>query len=110
LTKPSWFHVLRRTVREFSADQCTDLAAALTYYAVLALFPAAVAVLSLVGLVGQSDKTIDQLLKILSDIGASSAAETLEPTLRQLADSQGSGFALVLGLLAALWSASAYVN
>ncbi|WP_313404039.1 YihY/virulence factor BrkB family protein [Aeromicrobium sp.] len=110
LTKPSWTNVLRRTVREFSADQCTDLAAALTYYAVLALFPAAVAVLSLVGLVGQGDEIIDQLLSILRDVGAGNAAETLEPTLRQLADSQSSGFALVFGLLAALWSASAYVN
>ena len=40
LTKPSWKYVLRKTAREFSKDQCTDLAAALTYYAVLALFPA----------------------------------------------------------------------
>ncbi|MDO9719191.1 hypothetical protein Q7545_11390, partial [Glaesserella parasuis] len=51
LTKPSWTYVLRKTWREFSDDQCTDLAAALTYYAVLAMFPAAVAMLSLVGLV-----------------------------------------------------------
>jgi len=110
LKKPSWIHVVRKTVREFSADQCTDLAAALTYYAVLALFPAAVAVLSLIGLVGQSEKTVDTLLQIMGDIGASGAADTLEPTLRQLAESQRSGFALVFGLLAALWSASAYVN
>ena len=53
LTKQSWFYVVRKTVREFSDDQCTDLAAALTYYSVLALFPAAIAILSLVGLVGQ---------------------------------------------------------
>lgn len=110
LKKPSWLHVVRKTMREFSADQCTDLAAALTYYAILALFPAAVAVLSLIGLVGQSEKTVDTLLQILGDVGASGAADTLEPTLRQLAESQKSGFALIFGLLAALWSASAYVN
>ena len=52
-------------------DQCTDLAAALTYYAVLALFPAAIALLSLVGLVGQGPKTVDTLLQILRDVGAS---------------------------------------
>ena len=40
LTKPSLFYVLRKTAREFQRDQCTDLAAALTYYAVLSLFPA----------------------------------------------------------------------
>ena len=53
LTKASWRYVVRKTAREWSADQCTDLAAALTYYSVLALFPAAIAILSLVGLVGQ---------------------------------------------------------
>ena len=81
LTKPSWLYVLRKTVREFSKDQCTDLAAALTYYSILALFPAAIALLSLVGLVGQGPKTVDTLLQILSDVGATSAADTLEPTL-----------------------------
>ena len=40
LTKSSWLYVLRSTARQFSRDQCTDLAAALTYYAVLSLFPA----------------------------------------------------------------------
>ena len=53
LTKQSWMHVARKTAREFSKDECTDLAAALTYYAVLALFPAMIALLSLVGLFGQ---------------------------------------------------------
>ena len=59
MKKPAWRYVLRRTVREFSKDECTDLAAALTYYAVLALFPAAIALLSLLGLVGQSEQTVD---------------------------------------------------
>src|SRR5690606_19462836 len=110
LTKPSWFYVLRKTVREFSEDQCTDLAAALTYYSILALFPAALAVLSLVGLVGDSAKTVDTLLQILRDVGASGAADTMEPTLKELSQSQSSGFGLIFGLAAALWSASAYVN
>ena len=49
LDKHSWWYVARKTLREFSADQCTDLAAALTYYAVLALFPAAIALTSISG-------------------------------------------------------------
>jgi membrane protein len=110
LKKPTWGYVLRKTVREFMDDQCTDLAAALTYYAVLAMFPAAIAMLSLVGLVGQQQKTVDTLLQILRDIGASSAADTLEPTLTQLAASQGAGLALIIGLATALWSASGYVG
>lgn len=110
LVKPTWGYALRKTVREFMDDECTDLAAALTYYAILALFPAAIALLSLVGLVGQQQQTVDTLLQILRDIGASSAADTLEPTLTNLAASQGAGLALVIGLATALWSASGYVG
>ncbi|HEX5919605.1 MAG TPA: YihY/virulence factor BrkB family protein [Nocardioides sp.] len=110
LRRDSWRYVARRTVREFSKDQCTDLAAALTYYSVLALFPGAIALLSLVGLVGQQQQTVDTLLQILRDVGASSAAETLEGPLTELAGSQSAGLALVIGLLTALWSASGYVG
>jgi membrane protein len=110
ITKPSWKYVLGKTLREFSDDQCTDLAAALTYYAVLALFPAAIALLSLVGIFGQGTKTVDTLLGILSNVGASSVATTLKPTLIALSKNSGAGFALILGLLAALWSASGYVG
>jgi membrane protein len=110
LTKPSWAYVARKTVREFSQDQCTDLAAALTYYSVLALFPAAIALLSIVGLVDQGPKTVDTLLQILTDVGASSAADTLEPTLTELSTTPSAGLALVIGLATALWSASGYVG
>ncbi len=110
LTKPSRSYVVRKTVREFSDDQCTDLAAALTYYAVLALFPAAVALLSLVGLAGQGQETVDTLLQILRDVGASGAAETLGPTLTELSNTGSAGLGLVIGLAVALWSASGYVG
>lgn len=110
LTKRSWLYVLRKTVREFGDDQCTDLAAALTYYSVLALFPAAIALLSLVGLVGQGPQTVDTLLGILRDVGASGAADTLEPTLNELSRSQSAGIGFVVGLAAALWSASGFVG
>lgn len=110
LTKQSWLYVLRKTAREFSKDECTDLAAALTYYAVLSVFPAAIALMSLVGVVGDGPQTVDTLLGILRDVGASSVADTLRPTLEELSRSPGTGLALVLGLLAALWSASGYVT
>lgn len=110
LAKRSWMYVGRKTIREFSKDQCTDLAAALTYYSVLALFPGLIAVLSLVSLVGDPKKTVANLMQILSDLGASSAAHTLEPTITKLAASQSGGLAFVIGLLAALWSASGYVG
>jgi len=110
LKKPSWAYVLRKTGREFSRDQCTDSAAALTYYAVLALFPAAIALLSLVGLAGQGSNTVDTLLQVLRDVGAGGTAKTLQPTLTELSRAQNSGLALVIGLVVALWSASGYVN
>src|SRR5690606_24946189 len=51
IKKPSWTYVLRKTVHEFSRDECTMLAAALTYYAVLSLFPALIALASILALV-----------------------------------------------------------
>jgi membrane protein len=108
IRKPSWMYVFRKTLREFSADQCTDLAAALVYYSVLALFPGLIAVLSLVGLVGQGPSTVHTITGVLNQVGVSSP--TINQAITQVASSQGAGFALVLGLLSALWSASGYVG
>ena len=110
LTSSSWRYVVRKTAREFSTDQCTDLAAAATYYALLSVFPAMIAMLSLVGLAGQGAATVDTLLQILRDVGASGAADNLEPVLRELSRTQNAGLGLVLGLGLALWSASGYVG
>ena len=110
LTRQSWLYVVRKTMREFSKDQCTDLAAALTYYSILALFPAAIALLSLVGLVGQGPNTVDTVTKIVTDVGAASVSDKLRPTLEELSRAQGAGLAFFLGLAGALWSASGYVG
>src|SRR3978361_632452 len=77
----SWWAVIRRTVREFQADNLTDWAAALTYYGILALFPALVCLVALVGLFGQYPRTVDALLRIASQIGAGSAGPTLTGAL-----------------------------
>lgn len=110
LDKRSLRYVLKQTFSEFLDDQCTDLAAALTYYAVLALFPAAIALTSILGLVGKGTDAVDEVLGILSDVGAGGVVDSIGPTLRDLSASQGAGLALVLGLLGALWSASGYVG
>ncbi|MGB3258650.1 MAG: YihY/virulence factor BrkB family protein [Ornithinimicrobium sp.] len=106
---PTWKYTARKTLREFTDDECTDLAAALTYFAVLALFPALIAILSLLSLVGQADKTVTAVTDIITGVGGESVATTLEPTVRSLATSPGGGIALVIGLATALWSASGYV-
>jgi membrane protein len=110
LTGRSWRYVGRRTLREFSDDGCTDIAAALTYYGVLALFPALIALMSLVGLFGQGNESARTVLQLLRDMGVGGVADTLEPTIMSLANAPGAGLALVVGLLTALWSASGYVN
>ncbi len=110
LTKPSASYVLRKTAREFTTDQCTDLAAALTYYAVLSLFPAVVVVISLLGVFGQGQRTTETVLGIVDDVLPGSAIDSLRPTIQQLVENPSAGLALVLGILGALWSASGYVG
>jgi membrane protein len=110
LSKPSIVYVLRKTVREFGTDQCTDLAAALTYYAVLSVFPALVVMVSLLGVFGQGQRTTDAVLQIIDDLGPSSAVETLRAPIQQLVESPSAGFALVVGVAGALWSASGYIG
>lgn len=107
LTKRSWKYVLRKTVREFSADQCTDAAAGLVYYAVLALFPALIAIFSVLGVVGQGDAAAAAILGIIQDV-APDAASTLREPIEQIASSRGAGIALITGIALALWSASGY--
>ena len=110
LTARSWKYVARKTTREFLRDRCPDLAAALTYYGVLALFPATIALLSLVGLVGDGRSAVDTVLDVLRDLQAGTVADRVEPTLLELSKGPGAGWALVLGLGGALWSASGYVG
>ncbi|WP_127572138.1 YihY/virulence factor BrkB family protein [Georgenia faecalis] len=110
LTKPSWGYTLRKTIREFLSDQCTDLAAALTYYAVLSIFPALIALVSLLSLVGQAQSTTDTILDMASDFVPEDALEQLRPIIESLTSAPGAGLALIIGLLTALWTASNYVN
>jgi len=110
LHKPSWGYVLKKTLREFTSDQCTDLAAALTYYAVLALFPALLAIVSVLGLFGQAQQTTDTVLQLLTQLGGGSVAETLREPIREVTMSPAAGITFVVGVLGALWSASGYVG
>lgn len=109
LTKPTWTYLLRKTVREFSRDQATDLAAALTYYAVLAVAPALIALVSLLSLVGQSERAVEGMLDVARDLAPTDAVDTVEPIIDQVTANQGAGLGLALGLVGALWSASAFV-
>jgi len=102
--------LLKRTVREFGEDGATDLAASLTYYSVLAIFPGLLALLSLVGVLGQAQKSVDLILEILGPLASDGLIDQIRGPLNELAQSQGAGITLVIGLLGALWSASGYVG
>ncbi|MGG5754013.1 YihY/virulence factor BrkB family protein [Zafaria sp. Z1313] len=108
--KPSWKYILKRTVREFSKDQCTDLAAGLTYFGVLSLFPALLALVSLLGVVGQAEQTTQTLLQTLETLANPSVVDTLRQPIQQLTSAPAAGLALVAGLAGAIWSASGYVG
>ncbi|MGY1630079.1 YihY/virulence factor BrkB family protein [Geodermatophilus sp. SYSU D01186] len=106
-TKPTTVGTLKRTLKEFSEDNLTDWAAALTYYGVLALFPALIALLSIVGLLTNPE----QLTTALTAVVPQQAASTLNPVIQQIAGNTGAaGFGLILGLAGAVWSASGYVG
>ncbi len=110
LDKRSWKYVLRKTVREFSEDQCTDKAAALTYYSVLALFPAALALLSIIGLVADPETVLATAMDVLRPLVSDKTLETVRGPLDSMARSQAAGLGLAIGLAGALWSASGYVG
>lgn len=109
-TRTTAFATAKRTVKEFSEDGGTDWAASLTYYALLALFPAIAALISLVGIVADPKTTTTKLTAVVGSV-APSAKNTLSGPIAQLtANRSAAGFALVLGLVGALWSASGYVG
>lgn len=109
--KVSGFRRLKRTLKEFSQDNLTDWAAALTYYGVLALFPALIALVSVVGLVGDPASTTKAVTDVVRQLGPASAAEALQgPIMSITSNRSGAGIALIAGLAGALWSASGYIG
>ena len=99
---------LKRTFKEFSADNITDWAAALTYYAVLSIFPALIALVSIVGLVGQS--ATQGLLDNLNTVAPGPAKDILTSAIQNIASKPGAaGVAFIVGLALALNSASGYI-
>jgi membrane protein len=101
--------VLKRTIREFREDNLTDWAAALTYYAILSIFPALLVLVSVLGLIGES--ATEPLLDNLSEVTPGPAQEIVTSAIQNLNQNQGAaGVLFVVGLATALWSASSYVG
>jgi membrane protein len=109
LQKGSWWGVLKRTFREFSNDNLTDWAAALTYYGILSLFPALIALVSILGLIGTS--ATQPLIDNLATFAPGPARDILTNAIEGLTSAQGAaGLLFIVGLAGALWAASGYVG
>jgi membrane protein len=108
LKRRSWVGVLKRSVSEFKEDNLTDWAAALTYYGILAIFPALIVLVSVLGLIG--DSATQPLIDNLGEVAPGPAQEIFTSAIENLQGSQGAaGVFFILGLAGALWSASGYV-
>lgn len=109
LHKPTFLFSLKMTAREFGTDQCTDIAASLVYYAVLALGPAVIAIVSILGLF--SPDTISNLSKqVLQPALPPGTYSIVDGLITNATKAPGAGVGLVIGILGALWSASGYVG
>ena len=103
--------LIKRTVAEFNEGNLTDWAAALTYYGLLSLFPALIALASILGLIGDPRTTTAKITEVITGIGPKSAAQTFAGPIRTIATNQSAaGFAFVVGLALAVWSGSGYVG
>ncbi|NGN63129.1 YihY/virulence factor BrkB family protein [Streptomyces sp. A7024] len=107
--KRSWWAVLRRTGKEFLDDDLPDRAATLTYYGVLSLFPALLVMVSMLGVIGES--ATREVLDNLRHLAPGAVRDLLTDAVRELDDRGGtSGVVAIVGLVVAIWSASAYVG
>jgi membrane protein len=111
LPRESWKDTLKRTVLEFKDDKLQHWAAALTYYAVLSIFPALLVLVSLVGLFANPERVTSVLTDTVSELGPATAAKTFQGPIESITSNRGAaGVVFVIGLVAALWSASGYVS
>src|ERR671927_1005209 len=109
--RPGVFSTIKRTLTEFSEDNMSDWAAALTYYGLLSLFPALIALVSIIGLFGDPQATTSTITQMVTKLGPSSAAQTFAGPIKSITSHRSAaGILLVVGLATALWSASGYVG
>jgi membrane protein len=100
-----WVGLVRRTLVEASTDRITTNAASLAFHWFLALFPAAVAALGVMGLIGLSASQLRSLVHGVGVLLPAQMAQTIDQALRNPIGGAGGGVAIVVGLTVALWSA-----
>jgi membrane protein len=111
LPRASWGDTLKRTLRKAKDDKINHWGAALTYYAVLSLFPALLVMVSLVGLFGSPERVTKVLTDTVSQLGPSTAAHTFQGPIESITSNRGgAGVVLLVSIAGALWAASGYVS
>lgn len=110
ISRKSWRYLLSRSVREFIRHECLDLAAGLTYYGVLAVLPALLALVSLLGVFGQRSESVSTILDVAQRVVPASGLDVIRPVLERLTQSSGATFGLAMGVVVALWFVAGYVG
>lgn len=106
----SILYILRRAIYKFGANGGTDMAAALTYFTVLSIFPALLAIVSLLGVFGHGEESAAVILAFLKDNAPAQMYGILEDPIKQITGDHGAGLVLLTGILSAIWSASGYTG
>lgn len=108
--KGSILYILRRAIYKFGANGGTDMAAALTYFTVLSIFPALLAIVSLLGVFGHGEESAAVILAFLKDNAPAQMYAIMEDPIKQITGDHGAGLVLLTGILSAIWSASGYTG
>ncbi|GIF07423.1 YhjD/YihY/BrkB family envelope integrity protein [Actinoplanes siamensis] len=102
------FAAVKRTIKQFSEDNVSDWAAALTYYGVLSIFPGALVIVSLLGMLGPAgQRTVEDAVTEITP--NSQLRDLVNTVLDQVHGTGSAGTAAVVGLIVAFWSASGYI-
>lgn len=100
-----WSQVLKRTVKEIGDDNCLGLAAQLAFYFLMALFPALLFLVALIGYL-PVENALSELLAALGTVAPQELVRLLREQLAQIAEGSQTSL-LTLGIIGAIWSSSA---
>ncbi|SMX83392.1 YihY/virulence factor BrkB family protein [Brevibacterium antiquum] len=101
--------ILANTIRHVVNDEGLDLAAGLAFYALLSMAPATLALVSMLGVIGEAKSTTEAVLALASDL-SSEASEAIRPIVTELVSTPAAGLTLIVGVIIAIWSSSKYVG
>jgi membrane protein len=109
MTSP-WRAVPGRALRRFDAYGCVDYAGSLAYRSLLALFPGLIALVSVLSLFGQNERTVLRLLDEARAVTPEQTWDSVRPVLESVLNAPAAGLGLAVGIVTTLWTASGYVK